>query len=809
MVNKYLGEFRDVIKYGKLAFEHIDDLKDKIKLIDVCINMAYAYVYLGNFREAKKYQFKSLSLIQSNNFSNNFINFYHCTDMIYREIGDLDSARKIILNKLKMLNSPLFDDIKGNSFLDLAVISFYKSDAKESELYLEKAKNIFTALCNDSSLLRVQFWNVLSQHYYRDSPKYKKLIILLSKFLEINNNYYAALCFYHIVINKPSEVIIDTNIIKRIRDFVQDSKAPLFNAVSYLVNSLKEEENIHGLYEYKQCYKIFDKINAKYLACITCEKIADIYYSEIKEKIAMKFYNRAKFIAESISNKIISDRLTKKIESNSYSDKERLDIIKSMYGISKIIGNLKNHDEAVQEVVQYAIDQTGAERGVLLTKVNGSKKLKIEALLNCDDDSLADIVDFSKSIPDHVDLKQLPLIIENAVNDKRTKNYKSIIKNNILSVICIPLKITDSCTGILYLDHHTIPALFDEGDILYVSAIAIILGNILSSIMDFKDISIINRQLVAEISSQDNYYNFVGKDPVVKELFSRLPEIAMTDAPVLLIGESGTGKEIITNNINKLSNRSDKPLVKVNCAAISDTLIESELFGISKNVATGVDKRDGKFAAADGGSIFFDEIGDMPLYIQAKVLRVIEYGEYYRVGSNKPAFTDVRYIYATNKNIEQLIKEKKFREDLYYRINTIAINIPPLRDRPGDINILLDYFLNKYRKGLNSSVFTLDALTALNLYNWPGNVRELKNIIERCCIFYGGNKIDFQQLPSTIKEYVPAIDDKKKLESIEKIKIINVLNKYNGNITKAAEALGMPRTTLNYKIKILNIRKDI
>jgi len=244
-------------------------------------------------------------------------------------------------------------------------------------------------------------------------------------------------------------------------------------------------------------------------------------------------------------------------------------------------------------------------------------------------------------------------------------------------------------------------------------------------------------------------------------------------------------------------------MIKVNCAAIAGTLIESELFGVGKNVATGVDEREGKFEAADGGTLFLDEIGDMPLEIQAKVLHVLEYQRFEKVGSNRTIVTDARFIYATNKDLKSLVKEGKFREDLFYRINTILINIPPLRDRKDDIPSLLKHFLSAFTpEKAKRPIFSSSAMEALIVYPWPGNVRELRNIAERYSISHRGRHVDLIDLPIEFQaNRGKNSSDKSAAENIEKARIRQLLEAHNWNRSKVARIQEMPLTTLRRKIQ--------
>jgi len=299
----------------------------------------------------------------------------------------------------------------------------------------------------------------------------------------------------------------------------------------------------------------------------------------------------------------------------------------------------------------------------------------------------------------------------------------------------------------------------------------------------------------------------------MRNIFTQIIKVASTDSTVLITGESGTGKELLAESIYEHSLRKNKPFIKVNCVAIPEGLLESEFFGHEKGAFTGaIEQKKGKFELADGGTIFLDEIGDMPLATQAKLLRILQEQEFERVGGTKTIRVNVRIIAATNKNLPALIKDKFFREDLYFRLNVFPINLPPLRERQEDISILANHFLEKSAKPAKLSTAALQALIG---YNWPGNIRELKNVLEQASILSENGIIKTQNLPNNItkKAALSANDHNKSEElpldvminSLEKEMIMNALRKSGGIQVKAANLLGINQRSLWHRIKKHNI----
>lgn len=306
----------------------------------------------------------------------------------------------------------------------------------------------------------------------------------------------------------------------------------------------------------------------------------------------------------------------------------------------------------------------------------------------------------------------------------------------------------------------------------------------------------------------------IGESQAIKKLRAEIERAAPSNARVLIMGENGTGKELVAAQIHSQSPRSKKPFIKINCAAIPVDLIESELFGYEKGAFTGAtSSKEGKFELADGGSLLLDEIGDMGLQTQAKLLRALEENEIERLGSKHPIKVDVRVIASTNKNLPEEIRKGKFREDLYYRISVIPIYVPPLRERKDDIPLLANHFLKIFCEENNKPQMRISAqaIQTLMAYDWPGNVRELKNLVERLVIMTDGPEITESSIRDVLAlelEASPEGNLSSKVEAYEKSLIISTLRKFNWNISQAARALGIDRANLHRKIRQLGIKRE-
>jgi len=313
-------------------------------------------------------------------------------------------------------------------------------------------------------------------------------------------------------------------------------------------------------------------------------------------------------------------------------------------------------------------------------------------------------------------------------------------------------------------------------------------------------------QFTQKILNQEiekNFTEIISKSDTMSPVFGAINKVSVTDATVLVLGENGTGKELVAREIHRKSNRADKAFINVDLGAISESLFESELFGHKKGAFTDAkEDRPGRFELANEGTLFLDEIGNLPFNLQSKLLSVIQNRIVNPVGSNKDIEVDIRLICATNKDLYQMVEEGEFRQDLLYRINTVEINIPPLRKRKDDINILAESFLKKFCKRYNKPALKISAkaIKALKGYSWPGNIRELQHLVERAVIMCESNLIEENDFALKKKADGP-LSDSLNVENIEKHTIIKAIEKYGGNYSKAASELGLGRSTLYRKMK--------
>lgn len=405
-------------------------------------------------------------------------------------------------------------------------------------------------------------------------------------------------------------------------------------------------------------------------------------------------------------------------------------------------------------------------------------------------------------------ISEEPLFL-NRTASRNTSNHK----NGEISFICVPIKKGNEVIGALSVDRPYDPNYSLEEGTKLLSVISTLVArhviNLETIRLEKDQLRQENRRLRGELENKYRFSNIIGNSNKMRDVFQMIAQVSKSNATVLIRGESGTGKELVANSIHYNSHRSKFPFVKINCAAIPSTLIESEFFGHEKGSFTGAIKQKiGKFELANKGTIFLDEIGSISLDVQAKLLRVLQEKEFERVGGLTTIKTDVRVIAATHKNLEEAVENELFRGDLYYRLNVFPIYLPPLRERKTDILLLADYFLEKYcrENGKDIRRFSTPAIDMLMSYHWPGNVRELENCIERAVLLCEEGVIHSYHLPPSIQTgkdsgTLPTISLDQAVEKLEKEMIIDALKNTRGNITKAAKLLNITVRKFGYKVK--------
>lgn len=419
----------------------------------------------------------------------------------------------------------------------------------------------------------------------------------------------------------------------------------------------------------------------------------------------------------------------------------------------------------------------------------------------------------SRSVVGKVLREGVALLCVDTKEDESLRDAESLVAVSVSALLCVPLVIRERLVGLIYLDTSNLAIVLDEGHLQLLTAIGAIAAVAIENVQHLEWLQGENQRLHEEIKLE---HNMIGESPRMREVFRFIEKIAPTDATVLIRGESGTGKELVAHAIHDNSQRATNQFVAINCAVLSEALLESELFGHEKGAFTGaVAQKRGRLEIADGGTLFLDEVGELTAATQAKLLRVLQERQFERLGSTRTLSVDVRVIAATNRNLEEAIKAGTFRQDLYYRLNVISLTLPALRERREDIPLLAYYFVAKYSKKCKRLVSgnAPETRNYLLAYDWPGNVREMENAIERAVVLGNTDLIVPDDLPeSLLTTSPPAQHSSNYHEAVNEMKkqfILRAIEQANGSYTEAAKLLGIHSTNLHRLIRTLGLRASL
>jgi Nif-specific regulatory protein len=482
---------------------------------------------------------------------------------------------------------------------------------------------------------------------------------------------------------------------------------------------------------------------------------------------------------------------------------------------SQVLNSELSTHVAFKQLLDNLKQRCGVSRGVVFLFDPGTDELRIAASVGLSDAGRFARYRLGEGITGKVVETGKPVVVPRVSHEPMFLNRagKRDLKKQEVTYMCVPILVKGKSVGALGVDLLFKSDRNYEAELKFIGLIAAMMGQSIKAehLVDderrrLKDE---NTHLLEELRERYDFSNIIGTTGPMRQVFEQIGQVAHTNTTVLIRGESGTGKELIAHAIHYNSPRATKPFVKVNCAALPEALIESELFGYEKGAFTDAHaQKKGRFELAEGGTLFLDEIGDMNISTQVKLLRVLQEKEFDRLGGTRTIRTNVRMITGTNKDLEKAMAEGKFREDLYYRLNVFAIFVPPLRERKSDLLLLADHFLQKYarehKKGIRRiSTPAIDMLTA---YHWPGNVRELENVIERAVLVSDSNVLHGHHLPPTLQTAqasgtVMALSLSDAIDAYEKDILLDALKTTRGNRTKAASLLRTTERVINYKVR--------
>ncbi|MEO0325282.1 MAG: sigma 54-interacting transcriptional regulator [Myxococcota bacterium] len=456
--------------------------------------------------------------------------------------------------------------------------------------------------------------------------------------------------------------------------------------------------------------------------------------------------------------------------------------------------------EQIDALLDAVIDVTNAAKGFVLLLREGEPT--VAAARNVKRESIpAGVEQLSDSIVAQVVERRKPVIVSDALNDTLFKTAESVMNLRLCSVMAAPLMAQGQLLGIIYVGNDNVVSLFEESSLDVLAIFAGQASLILQNAILLDELHLDRERMAGQLEDR-RFGDIIGSCPSLLEVFGRVEKVAATDVSVLITGETGTGKELIAREIHRRSRRGEGPFVVVNCGAIPENLMESELFGHVRGAFTGaVASREGKFQQASGGTLFLDEIGEMPTALQVKLLRALQERIVVKVGDAKNERVDIRVLAATNRELEKEIERGAFREDLYYRLNVVNLHLPPLRERGEDVVVIAKYLLQKHAKAYDAAVkgFTPGALTAMRAYDWPGNVRQLENRIKKAIVLADKTLVGPEDLDLSADQVRPVVPLAEAREDYTRRYILEILERNGGNRTRTARDLGVdPRTVFRY-----------
>jgi transcriptional regulator with GAF, ATPase, and Fis domain len=483
--------------------------------------------------------------------------------------------------------------------------------------------------------------------------------------------------------------------------------------------------------------------------------------------------------------------------------------LNSLLKIATGIGGIRDQESLQWQLLGFIFDVVPAERGAVLLCDQPEEIVSSAAWDRVRGPGHP--VRVSRTIVQRVLKERVGLVVGSVIGHETLRKVDSVMESRAGSLLCVPLVVADRALGAIYLDSSSPAAEFDEAHLQVMTAVAGIASLAFDNVRHWQRLTQENQELRAEIALE---HNMIGSSPGMRKVFEFIRRVAPTDSTVLVQGESGTGKELVAHAIHRNSPRAEQPFVAINCAAIAETLLESELFGHEKGAFTGAGaQKKGKVEVAEGGTLFLDEISELAPGLQAKLLRVLQEREFERLGGTRPIKLDIRVVAATNKSLPDAVKAGAFRNDLFYRLNVVAITMPPLRERREDISLLANHFVAKASRkcGMRLKALSPEALACLMHYDWPGNVRELENALERALVLGSTDTLLADDLPDEVLEAdstapVPGAKYYAAIKDAKKHLVLQALQEANGSYIEAAKALGMHPNSLLRLIRNLDLK---
>ncbi|TET35804.1 MAG: tetratricopeptide repeat protein [Planctomycetota bacterium] len=813
------GRYAKAAKHFARSLAIQKKVGDKWRVMISMINLGCVYIPMGDYILALDCLEEGLK--ESREIDSSF-GVVHCLANIgraYLEIGDLDKAIECINNVVEYSKEGLPVPVEGQASLDLGTTCLRRGRLEEAENHLlaalEKSDEAEDRRLNVETLLKLA-----DMHHVKNSPDKcrevcEKALGKATKIGALDLQAWANLALgkcYEVETKLQQAKTLLENSLKtgrklRLPDLIQNASYELAGVYRQLGKAKKSRElnemAINSVQ--KVAGKLDGQLKAAYLSAPIRNAIIE---GTIQGKLPSKIETALPSVSKEKKKESFVTKKKRPKEAGIEADALTRDGIMLLGMVNRIINAGLDPDKMLNIALGTLIDITQAERGFIIL-IDEQGRFSHRVARNIQDEEIIS-ADFSRNIVERVIKTGRSQLIDDASGKKQFQQFQSVIKLNLRSVMCVPVKKDSSVIGVIYLDNTSLTKQFGENDRTLVEAFAQKIAAPLRISLEHEKQARIIEQLQGQLQTKYQYENIVGKSKPMQDVFEVLDRVTPTDLNIYIYGDTGTGKELVAKAIHYNGPRKEKPFISVNCGAIPEPLLESELFGYVKGAFTGADKdKKGLFEVANGGTLFLDEIGNMSEAMQQKMLRVLQEKELRPIGSDELIKLDVRIISATNRDLMELVESKEFREDLYYRLRVAEIYLPPLRERREDISLLIDYFLEKYKKEKEiKKELEPAAIDLLLNYDWPGNVRELENMMQTLNLVEG-SKITHESVLANLPVQAETVfspdrlkrDNLMPLEELERDYIIKVLQIVDGNKSEAARILGIDRDTLRRKLK--------
>jgi transcriptional regulator with GAF, ATPase, and Fis domain len=821
--NEWLrSRYRNALKQFESGWALAKELNDPKIMKSATTFSAFFLFWQGRFKEAVEIYEQSVADVEKYPQGGFPLLAVMTVGYCYAQIGQvtqglgmLDAIRTQCLQKSNVHLASYTSANIGNIFVEIGKIDegiqFLKKSAKEAK----KAHNDWVWITGKT---------VLAYAYYLKGEK-KQAIRYLSEFLQESRKVKATVYLYPYLMelclamtsgDLPS--VEGLSLEKQIQSMIK-GKNIFLKGVAYryeaILRKRSGEPNEKIIQSLEKSMKWLEESGQQIELSKTKIELARIYISMGKDEKAKNIIHLASQALGAVNEALIPDDLRAIIKDRHAGEK----LLKEILNLGQEVVTIRDNRDLVQHILSTLNRITGAERGgiFLWDEKTDPPRLVIRGSKNLTSDQISDkCFVASMKLIEEVALSGKGRILSGRAEEV---DGTSPTDNIIFSRICVPMILRDKTVGVLYHDNRLLDSAFKASDLELLSYFAALAAFALDNARAYEEIKRLNQKLSEETRyykeehlSTLHFEDIVGESSAITSVLSKVDQVSETDATVMITGETGAGKELVARAIHRYSDRKDQPFIRVHCSALPESLIPSELFGHEKGAFTGAtQRRIGRFELADGGTLFLDEIGDLSMDIQVRLLRVLQSKEFERVGGSETLSSDFRLVVATNSDLEKMVREQKFRADLYYRLAVFPIYVPPLRERKEDIPLLAHYFLQIYSKkrGKQFSGIPDSEIEKLFLYDWPGNVRELENIIERGTILNRGPKFRVPELGTGLQEFSHYAGNIT-LKENERRHIIQTLGKTGWRVRGvggAAELLDLPPSTLAFRMKKLGVQR--